>query len=161
LKLTDIADSIYRLVADATPLKATVAVFGALFSYVLPTNTMRESAMIAVVLIGIDTITGILASIMTGKPLQSKKAVRIIGKVVAYTAAAAAVSLAFKTLTPLSTMREEAITGIIWAVIATETLSVLENAEAMGLPLPGRVVALLKGHLRDYRSAKPKDKLGA
>ena len=150
-----------RMVAEAATFKISMAAVGAGIAYLFPTEAIRESLFGAGFLLVVDSVTGIWASLVTGKPIESKRAVRVISKIVGYAAAAATVSVAFKLLPPLADFREQAINAVVWLVIATEAISILENVNTMGVRLPKWLHAALKGHLAEIRKAPTTDKTDA
>lgn len=154
MRMHDITNSTVRMFADASITKSIAGIFGAVVAYVFPTAAIQDAAIGAAVLLVIDSITGIWASVVNDRPLESRRFARILSKLIGYSASAIAVSIAFRLLPPLTEFRESAVTAIFWIVIATESISILENVDAMGVRLPKWLSAMLRGELSDLRKKR-------
>jgi phage-related holin len=140
--------------ADSPALKAVAAALGGALGYIFPTSAVLETATIAAILIVVDTITGLWASLVTGKPIESRKASRMLTKLVGYCIAVATVSLTVRSLPSLGHWQVGACTGILAIVIATEAVSIIENLERIGVKLPRKLVKALKGELKRLNDAE-------
>ncbi len=149
MRLLDAIGSISKLFAEASLTKIVAGFLGAAIGYVLPTQAVVNTLVGAVSLIAFDTVTGIAASLTHGDPLQSKRFVRLLSKCLGYFSVLAAVSITSAHIPVLIPHREVMISGFLYAIMATEGISILENADRLGVKLP----PILKGWLRGLKDA--------
>lgn len=116
---------------------------------VLPDEGVRTALTLALVFAGLDFITGILAARLTGHALQSSKMKRTVVKVFGYVVAVSVVFVSLRQVTQSLDVARIAATLLANVVMLTEAVSILENLDRMGAPLPTWVVRLLRQQLRD------------
>lgn len=138
-----------QMLTDHAWFKAASAAMGGWLAYILPTEAVRASCGACAILIAIDTITGIAASIRSGHPLSSAKFSRVLSKLIAYGSVVAVVSICGRYLPGLADFRVPAITAALYLILATEGISVLENASKLDVKLPKGLVKWLKGKLQE------------
>jgi len=133
-----------------------VATAAATMAWVFPTTSLIESFYGAFALIVFDTLTGVIAAAKEGKAISSKGFGRVIAKLCGYASAVAAVSIATKFLPGLAPAREAAINAVLVTVIATEALSVLENAHRINpeFGIPQWLAKWLKDRANDEQPPK-------
>jgi len=116
-----------------------VATAAATMAWVFPTTSLIESFYGAFALIVFDTLTGVIAAAKEGKAISSK-----------------GFGLATKFLPGLAPAREAAINAVLVTVIATEALSVLENAHRINpeFGVPQWLAKWLKDRANDEQPPK-------
>lgn len=133
------------------------ATAAAAMAWVFPSAGLVESFYGAFALIAFDTLTGVLAAAKEGRAISSKGFGRVIAKLCGYASAVATVSIATKFLPGLTAAREAAINAVLVTIIATEALSVLENAHRIN-PQYG-VPQWLAKWLRDRVNEEPQQQI--
>lgn len=111
-------------------LKGASLVMVAIGGYLFPTEVLRQAAVAAFICVCLDAATGVTAAVVEKKPRTSQSAVRTIIKLFAYLSVCAVASVTERTLLAGSGM--SIIMGVLWLIIATEGLSILENVERIG-----------------------------
>ena len=123
----------------------------AVLDALLPAPGNRPAAIAAIALVIIDMITGIAASARSGKAIESSKAGRTLSKLMAY-AAVVAVAGSSTYIVGLTGLQAPLVTLVLGVVIATESLSILENVAALGVTLPTPLKRILRGYLDDEKN---------
>lgn len=146
--------------AQALPTKfwqVIVASAGFAVTWILPTDALQDSSIGVIALVAFDTLTGIVAAAKEGKAISSKGFGRVLAKLCGYASAVAAVSIATKFLPGLPIAREAAINAVLWTIIATETISVLENAHRINpeIGIPTWITKWLRDRINDSNSQPP------
>lgn len=108
-------------------LKALILGGMAAAAYVFPTKDLQDTAIAASVLVLLDTVTGIVAVFIEKKPRTSQGFARVIAKAFAYLSVCAVAAIVEKTIFKGSGLSISM--GILWLIIATEGISVIENVE--------------------------------
>lgn len=145
---TAVPTYLVRLFAEASYVKSAIAIFTGAVAYVFPGESARSAAMAAVLLIVIDTMTGMVAARVNGEAISSAKFGRALVKVFSYSVAVISSALCFRALPGLSSLSDAATTAIVSLVVVTETISIFENIKRMGYNLPNWISSLLE-HKRD------------
>jgi phage-related holin len=114
-------------------------------AYLVPSDTAQALYIGAGLLLALDTVTGIWASVLTKKPIKSAKLARLGTKFVGYGSVVIVSAVATNALPAAKGMQEIAVCSVLGFVLATEGLSVLENVAKMGLPVPKRIKDALRG----------------
>lgn len=109
--------------------KGALVIIVAVTSYIYPTKGLQDAAIAAGVLVVFDTITGLMAAAIQKKPRTSKAFSRVIAKTFAYLSVSAVATVVEKTIFTNSQLSISMT--VLWLVIATEGLSILENVEAI------------------------------
>lgn len=91
-------------------------------------------------------ITGLIASLKTGKAIESRRLLKTALKIFVYLLMISAGHLV-ENLIGFDIKADEAITAVLGA---TEFISILENASRMGYKIP----KILLNELKDFRSKK-------
>jgi len=123
----------------------------AVLDALLPHPGNKPAAIAAIALVIIDMITGIAASARLGRPIESSKAGRTLSKLMAY-AAVVAVAGASTYIVGLDGVQGPLVTLVLGVVIATESLSILENCAALGVTLPTPLKRILRSYLDDQQN---------
>jgi|CXWL01.1.fsa_nt_gi phage-related holin len=143
-------------------VKAISISFGAALAWILPSQAVRDTGIACIVLVALDTITGMVAAIRSGKPISSAKFSRVLSKLIAYGSVVSVVSICGKYLPGMVDFRIPLITASLYLILATEGISVLENAASLGVQLPPGLVKWLKGKLNDQiDSIQKEDQIGS
>jgi phage-related holin len=96
-------------------------------TYVFPTKDLQDTAVAASILVLLDTVTGIMAVFIEKKPRTSQSFARVIAKAFAYLSVCAVAAIVERTIFKGSGLSISM--GILWLIIATEGISVIENVE--------------------------------
>lgn len=99
-----------------------------------------------VVLVIFDSITGMAAAFKTGEPIESRKALRTVIKLVVYSIFISAAYLTGTNLVAFP-MLEQIVMGFI---ALTELISIMENIGKMGYAIPQKLLNQLES-LRDEK----------
>lgn len=137
--------------------KLVGAIAYTVIGYVAPSVGSREALVALGSLIALDTVTGIIAAHVQGKPIESRRMVRAFIKMVAHFCGIAAVSIMGKAAGLGLDARAAIVTGAVGLVSAAEAWSIIENCEKMGVPLPPKVKALLRGIVKDSQRAEKQE----
>lgn len=92
-------------------------------------------------LIGLDYLTGVLASFITGKTLSSRVGLQGIAKKVMLLMLVALSNFTDMLLNTPGSMRAL----VVGFLIANESISILENCKKSGLPIPLKLTKTLEG----------------
>lgn len=126
--------------AEITFLSSIMAIFRTAF------GTIHTSYIILLILIGIDTITGMSVAFKYGR-FCSKGLCKLLKKVITYTIAIATVKLLeIGILTLIDTIILSQI--IVSFLQITEAVSILENLTLLGVPLPTNLINFLLRHIK-------------
>lgn len=147
-------DTLGNLASLAWP-KWLVALIGAIAAYIFPTEGLIVEFAATAALIGIDTITGIIASITEQKPVTSNGFVRVLGKLIGYASVVCVVSILFRYIPGLTDWRIPAITAVMVLVMMTEGISIIENAKRLGIRVPNWIGETIQHHFDPDQ--KPKE----
>lgn len=140
--------------------KAISVLAGAGLSYLFPEPATKALAGIAIVLIVMDTLTGVLASMREGVIVSSRGFRRVLFKLVGYSAVVLVASLSAHAIA-MHWRDNEALavavaTGAaLLFVVLTESISILENVRRMGIPIPVWLVRRLKKFRKDLDGDDP------
>lgn len=129
------------------------------FEFLFPTEFIGNVAATVITFLALDWITGIAASLKEGHRLSSIKAGQGAMKVCGYFLQCVLVSVAANAF-PNADSAKEVGMGILLAHIAwTELVSITENFDRMGSPLPPGVKRWLRElkKARTDRKSPPKD----
>lgn len=142
-----------KLFADVALPKWVAAAGAGILGALLPTEAQQTAAVGAASLVILDTITGVVASKYSGKPITSAKMGRVLVKFLAYGSVIAVAGIAGQSIPGGQSVHGATVTAVLTLIIATEGVSVLENARAMGAVLPLGLEQWLAGRIQ-----KPDDK---
>lgn len=130
-----------------------VGLIGTAFQYVLPESGMREMAAGAFAFVVLDTLTGIVGAAVSGKAITSAGVARFFVKIFGYSCCILVCSLTARYVLPgVGDAKTWLINLILWVVLLTEGVSILENVQKMGLKLPKWIAGLLRERLNDLGS---------
>lgn len=141
---------------DAWKWLAAVAMSGAQFLF--PTDSMKSMAAWALLLVFLDTLTGFVASLITGQAISSARFMRVLVKILGYGVVVLVVAGNGKYIGAAAEMANLSVTSVLTLVIFTESISILENVRKFGIKLPFGIDAALQGRLdkaADSLSADP------
>lgn len=142
------AQSLLAKMADGWNLKAIVAAVAAFGAWVFPTEALQSTAVMALVMLVLDTITGLMASWHNRVPIQSAKMRRLLIKITGYGVFVLVVTIVARSVVAgveeTLAAQAYALTATLGWVIATEAVSILENLAAADLPMPPQVKRWLK-----------------
>lgn len=109
-------------------------------------GSLQSSYYILLILIGLDTITGIAAALKY-KRFNSKGMQKLIKKIITYSTAIVTVRLL--EIGILSLYETTLLTQIIVAfLVITEAISVLENLAILGVPIPNSLLTFLLKNIK-------------
>ena len=128
--MKDIDKIVYYVQSLLSPcqIKFPAIIFGAVFNYILPLQSHKESLYAVGALIILDTFTGVVAAWYKHTPIMSSKFSRVLVKIVGYCSVLAVSSIAMQAI---NIPKDNAITGCLWAMIATEAISIMENVHKL------------------------------
>lgn len=144
---------------DAWAVKLAVAGAAAGLEYILPTDVLKSSATALLVLIVIDWLTGILASVKESVRITSARMREGVIKHIGYALLVIAASVMFRTLD--SYLAGVQLTPAALAVMlvylgATEFKSVLENLGRMGVKVPKWARSFARAMVKKFSEEGPK-----
>lgn len=108
-------------------IKAMLLAVSASASYLFPTVALQDTAVAAAILIAVDTVSGVTAAFVEKRRRSSQAFRRIITKAFAYLSVCAVAAVVEKTILKGSGLSVSM--GVLWLIIATEGVSVIENVE--------------------------------
>lgn len=108
-------------------VKAVIVGLMAGATYVFPTKDLQDTAVSAAILVVLDTLTGITAVVVEKKTRTSAGFARVLAKAFAYLSVCAVAAIVEKTIFKGSGLSISM--GVLWLVVATEGMSVIENVE--------------------------------
>lgn len=115
-------------------MKVIASLFGMAIAWVFNDTRGYMPAVIVACLIALDSISGMLAAVLHGPGLNSKRAKRIIVKFIIYGIAIATGRLVDKLLpVPVFAVVIEVALGL------TEAQSIIENCGEAGMPIPPKL----------------------
>jgi phage-related holin len=136
--------------------KAAIIVLAAVATYIFPNAKLQETAIATGALVFLDTTTGIAVAVKKGIQRSSTAFSRVLAKTFCYLAVCAVAAIVEKTI--LNDSGISITMSVLWLIIATEGISILENVEAIS----GGKFRLLKAILGkvitdDDKAAKAKE----
>lgn len=147
-----------KLVTDAPLVKWISAVLWAGICYVLPNDKIQSTAMAAFTLIMLDTLTGLWAAWKNGDQITSARFANVLSKIVGYGSVLIVCAIVAREMPGLAAMQAASVGAALGLIIATESISVLENARKIGVRLPfGLEEAILSriGQIGNRREGDP------
>jgi len=138
--------------------KWVVAVAAGLLAELHPVEAVRTAVITAVMLLLVDTVTGIYAAIVTGKALSSAKFGRVIAKSFVYMVFPAVISYGF-TAVGLAGLASPGATAVATLAVCTEMVSITENIERAGImKVPKWIKRLLSERIVDIKEKMEDEK---
>lgn len=131
--LPDLPNVLNKTVCDFAFYKWLGACILAIGEYVLPGSALKETALGAVAILLLDTLTGTFASLKSGEAISSAKFGRVAVKILGYSSVIAVASIAGQTLPGMKEYHQAGLMGVFGLIIVTEGISVLENVQKMGV----------------------------
>lgn len=117
--------------------KWVAAAAGSVVGYVLPAPAERSLALATGLMVLVDTATGLVkAWHVKSEKVSSAKFSRVLVKLFGYSSVVIVVGMARKVLAVPPEWGGAAVSATLTLFFATESLSVLENVHALGLPVP-------------------------
>lgn len=150
--MTEVFKSTCQVIApNAYWWKWAVAAGAAIVAELHPVESVRTAVITAVALLLVDTVTGIYASIVTGKALSSQKFGRVIAKAFVYMVFPAVISFGLSAI-GLAGMSAPGATAVATLAVCTEMISITENIERAGiLKVPGWIKKLMTDRISDLQ----------
>jgi phage-related holin len=148
-------EMLHRL-ADHWVYKILVGLIFAIWGFLFPSPRLMEMGGAVLGLIALDTVTGFMASVKTGVPIESGKAGRMLLKFGMYLVTVLLVRLAADTLPEGKAAHAFLLSIVLAGVAYTEIVSNSENLEKLGFPLPKKYRQWLRGRNKALNSAKDK-----
>ena len=136
-------------------IKTTAMALGMLSAYLFDEPAEMAAFTGAGALVIVDTITGVMKAISKQDPVTSRTLGRGLSKTFGYLAVVIVAAVVEHTIT-LQT-HVPIVTSVLWLVIATEGLSILENVRALGLARFPIVERVLDGVVNADRKKPGKD----
>lgn len=109
---------------------------GAISSLFAPAQPFLKALIL---LMMIDYITGVLAATVTNNLSSKRGMIGIFKKVCTFLVVAAVI-----IVDPLAELGGTLYLAVIWCFIANETISIIENAAIVGVPVPTRMKEVLE-----------------
>ena len=131
-----IFEAVATMVSHCAALKWSLAGASAVITYFLPTPHLRELALGVVTFVILDTLTGIMASSTEGKAIKSAKFSRLITKSTGYSIWVILATIAAKQIPTFGDLAPAAASGAMVFALVAEGISIGENLDRMGVPLP-------------------------
>lgn len=153
---TDLPGRLLKLLSfndSAGIVKGIASVLGIVAGYVFDGDAARSAAIGVCILVILDTVTGFWAAVVQGVPRTSAKIARVLSKVFGYAAVTGVAAVSANTIA--KGLNTPIVTGVLWLIIATEGLSILENAEKMGLAHFGFLRSILGKVIQDDNDGTP------
>ena len=141
-----------KLFADLSFWKGFVAVLAGLVNWMFPTPLLRETVIVAMVAVAIDTMTGLMAAWQSGQ-ISSRGFARVIIKGAGYFSVCFVASAATRYVPGLTDMHGFGVGAALGVILLTELISILENVHRMGLELPFGLTAILQQRLAQAQTA--------
>lgn len=134
-------------------LKTIISFIGIGFAWVFDDTRGHVPALIVMILITLDSISGMACAIKSGEGLSSRKSKRIAWKLIVYGLAMLTGRLVDKVLpTPMFAVVIETFLAL------TEAQSIIENLGCAGMPIPSKLMKLFSV-LKDKNVNNEKKKL--
>lgn len=146
----------FAQVAAAPAWKWFVAVAGGASATIWPEPSLHGAVIASLCLVGADTVLGVYAAWVSGEPIQSSKFRRVLGKLLAYTIVTASLWWGFRAI-QLKDLALPAATGAAYLAVATELISILENAAKSGMSVPKWIITMLKGKIKEIKNDSAPD----
>lgn len=135
-------------------VKAMLAAVVALGELLFPDKVQVSTGLtVLAVLICADAATGIAASLKESVKLTSRGFGRTVVKLLVYSSVLLVAGSASKVLTTDQELRKMLIGLVFTWCVGTESISILENAKRLGLPVPARLLKWLQWE-QDQAEAK-------
>ncbi len=128
---------------EAWSLKASGAILTGLWSYVAQTEASAAAITGLFVLVGLDMVTGMAASLKRGKKISSRRSRDTVFKAIAYLSVIGAAS-AVERIVPGTV---SLVPGAIVPLAVTELVSLLENVRYLGVRDGGVLKRILEAAL--------------
>lgn len=147
-----VANYLARMTFEEPAKWIAAAAFTAL-QFVLPESGMRELAGVTLLFVVLDTATGIAASIISGNRITSARMSRFFVKILGYASVLFVCSMAARYALPTGgensfDVRTVLVNVLLWVILLTEGISILENVQRMGIKLPPFLSNILKDRLQ-------------
>lgn len=128
------------------PLAGAVA---AAFAYLFPDQTTADAVIGAGLLVGLDLITGTAAALSLTTWDGSCGLRRTVNKVLSYLAVIAVCAVVTRNVSGMAQYHAVSVTGVLTLIILTESVSILENVQKLGVTLPFGLGEVLTRRLAD------------
>lgn len=133
---THVLDSICTLVGAEPALKWVLAAGGALVSYFLPNDALKNLAVTAVTFVVCDTVTGVMAARSDGQAVSSARFGRLLTKLTGYSIAVILATMGLRVIPGVAELAPGGSGAVLTMVVVTEAISIIENLDRMGIKLP-------------------------
>lgn len=150
------AKSLFAFQDGEGVIKGFILAMTAVGTYVFPTARLQETAIAAGVLVFLDTITGFIKAFMTKKPRTSAGFARVLSKTFSYLSVCVVAAVVERTI--LGNSGLSLTLGVLWLVIATEGISIIENVEKISGGRFRLLKAFLGRVIEDDKKAASKEK---
>lgn len=130
-------------------MKGATAALVPLIDYFLPLQASRELAVAAILLVALDTITGIWAALVRGRKVSSSKFARVLSKLLGYGSVVIVCSVGSKAVPGAASLQAPAVCWVLGFVAITEGISILENVGRMGVKAPPFLLEWLRKRLKE------------
>lgn len=137
-------------------VKSFILATTAVGTYVFPTARLQETAIAAAGLVFLDTVTGLIKAFIIRKPRTSVCFARVLSKTFSYLSVCAVASVVERTI--LGNSGLSLTLGVLWLVIATEGISIIENVEKISGGRFRLLRAILGRVIDDDKEAASKEK---
>jgi phage-related holin len=126
------------------------ALCGAAVGFLFPVPALLTGAMGVMLVIALDTFTGIRAARRRGEPISSSKLRGLVDKLIAYFSLCALIAIVTRTVPALEIAQAPLMTFALSSKILRESVSVAENISKLGVGVFG-IDRLLKKLLNELQ----------
>lgn len=125
--------TISKAATDAPWLKFVAAIGGVIVQYFLPDAAQRELFCWSFGFVVLDTITGVFASVKTGRAIESARFRRMIAKIGGYLVLVFLGAAVARFIALPGNLDDFSVSAVLSMIMATEGLSIIENLHRLGL----------------------------
>lgn len=146
-----------KLFADVAFWKGFAAVLVGMINFVFPTPLLRETAVVAIATVAVDTITGVMAAWQAGT-ISSRGFARVLMKMVGYGSVCFVASVATRYVPGMTDMHAFGVGAALGVILLTELISITENVHRMGVELPFGLTDILRDRLSSRQQPQQEEK---
>lgn len=125
--------------------KGILAGLASIVAWMFPTDIQTNAAIGCLALVVLDYLTGIIASIRTGKPISSRRMRESILKPLTYTILLLATAVLSNLFEVGRRLDGAAMTATLMFIAATEAKSLIENLIKAGVKVPQKLKTVFEG----------------
>jgi len=134
--------NLFSFIDGAGIAKAVTVGLGLSIQYLFGNQTEIDAVYGAAILVVVDSFTGIAVAFKTQTPRTSQRLGRVLTKIFGYLAVIIVAAVTKRAMGPVATI--PLVNAVLWLIIATEGLSILENVDQLGVgkfPVLGKILS--------------------